>query len=483
MRLKAQIGRFSSLLITAGLLFTACSGVTSQPQPTNIPVSPTVIMGKPDVAPAAETSLEPSAEKPLEPSISPSIQVTETPGEITKVIRFGTGRTGTDLFPYHQIIQEFEELNPDILIQVEPMAGTDYYSRLIQLNEAGKAPDIINLSDDKLLLFVENGILAEFSGAEIADEFDLSTYFPGLLEPGRVNGRQYLLPEDFSPLALYYNKILFKNAGVEYPSDDWTWDDLLKAARRLTVDRNSDGKPEQWGIQMNANWDMGFEYWVATAGGTLISEDGRKFTGYMDSPETIRAASFYSSLYHTEKVAPPPADLFAWMGGNMEFAEGKAAMVISGYWDEAEFLQNPAIDLGIAAPPRDKVRGNILFWSGSGMTTASENPASVKKFLAYAYGPQSSLVWKDWHLPIHKSIINDEGFSSDPLYKIWYQELNFVKPRGYSRTPFWEETARPVLLNALEILSTDPSTDPAQLMRQAAQKAQAALDELLLEKK
>ena len=65
-------------------------------------------------------------------------------------------------------------------------------------------------------------------------EFDTSVYLPGLLEPGTVDGELYFLPKDYSTLAVYYNKTLFDEAGVEYPQDGWTWDDFLSAATTLS---------------------------------------------------------------------------------------------------------------------------------------------------------------------------------------------------------------------------------------------------------
>ena len=144
----------------------------------------------------------------------------------------------------------------------------------------------------------------------------LRIIFPAYWNRVKLTARQYFLPMNYSTLALYYNKKLFDDAGLPYPTENWTWNDLLSAARKLTIDGNKDGVPEQWGIQMNANWENGFEYWVAAAGGRLISEDGKKIVGYMDSPEAIRALKFYADLYHKYRVAPPPVDLQAWAGGN-----------------------------------------------------------------------------------------------------------------------------------------------------------------------
>ena len=75
-------------------------------------------------------------------------------------------------------------------------------------------------------------------------------------------------------MAVYYNKAIFDEYGVDYPEAGWTWDDLLAIAQELTVDTDGDGKTDIWGIQLPGPWTTGFEYWVGAAGGSLISEDG-----------------------------------------------------------------------------------------------------------------------------------------------------------------------------------------------------------------
>ncbi len=462
------------LVILSGILFgSGCSTpACNQEAVTYISVTPEITATPVECLPVSPSATPTRSNPPTR-----ELAATSTPG--VTVIRFGTGQIGTDIYPYHQIIHEYELNNPDVLIQMEPMPDTDYYARLEKLDLAGQSPDIVYLADDYLPFLVRRGMLRPLEMSSDVN-FDPTQYYPGLLEPGQIDGRQYLLPGDFSTLALYYNKFLFNKAGVPFPEDNWTWDNLLAAARMLTRDFNNDGKPDQWGIQMNANWDIGFEYWVAAAGGSLISADGKQVMGYMDSPETIKAAKFYMDLYNLHKFAPPPADLEAWAGGNTEFSEGKAAMMISGRWVEPDFLANPEIDLGVAAPPRDKARANILFWSGSGITARTAHPAEASRFLAYTYGEESALVWKEWTLPVLSSHVNKEDIPYDPFWKLWYQELNFVKPRGFSRTPFWDEAVRPHLQSALDRLLTEPQATPEAVLKEAAANAQADLDAFLV---
>jgi len=407
----------------------------------------------------------------------------EPPAEGAKIIlRVGTGDSGEGLNPHQEIIAGFEDENPDILIQLEAVAGRDYYTRLLTQIAAGDAPDIMQIGDDAVPMFVDKGAFLPLDDF-IAGEYPLDTtiYLPGVLEPGQWEGQQWLLAKDFTPLAVYYNKRIFDQYGVEYPQEGWTWDDLLDTAQALTQDTDGDGKNDIWGIQLTANWTTGFEYWIAAAGGRLISEDGTQFAGYMDSPEAIEAVQFFSDMYNVYQVAPPPADFALWAGGNAEFENGTAAMRMFGRWPQAGYRDNPNLDLGVVGVPQGQQQANILFWGGFGIFSGSEQPEAAWRFLRYYVGEQGAQVWKDWAIPPVASVADEAGLTEDPIEGVWISELNNLSPRAYVFTPYWGETADPALRKALETVLIDPDADVAAVMQTAAQEAQAALDEKLSE--
>jgi multiple sugar transport system substrate-binding protein len=402
-------------------------------------------------------------------------QPTATGGKI--ILRVGTGDSGEGLNPHQDIIAKFEEANPDILVQLEAVSGRDYYTRLLTQIAANDAPDLMQIGDDAVPEFVDKGAFLPLDDyIKGPYPLDTSIYLPGVLEPGKWKGKQWLLPKDFTPLAVYYNKKIFDQYNVPYPKDGWTWDDLLKTAQALTKDTNGDGKTDLWGIQLTANWTTGFEYWVAAAGGRLISEDGKKFVGYMDSPETISAVKFFADLYNKYKVAPPPADFNLWAGGNPEFENGKAAMRIFGRWPQAGFKKNPNLSLGLVGVPAGQKRANILFWGGFGIFKGSKHPEAAWRFLRFYTGEQGSQIWKDWAIPPVVSVADQSGMSKDPIEGVWIKELNNLSPRAYVFTPYWGSTADPALRKALETVLIDPAADVTAVMQKAAKDAQAALD-------
>jgi multiple sugar transport system substrate-binding protein len=404
---------------------------------------------------------------------------TAPPEGVKTVLRVGTGDSGEGLSPHLKIIELFEAANPDIQVQLEPVGSGDYYARILTQIAAGDPPDLLQIGDDAVPMFVDKGAFLPLDAFIASEQYPLDTgiYLPGVMEPGQWDGAQYLLPKDFSPMAIYYNKKLFDAAGVPYPQDGWTWDDLLATAQQLTQS-DASGTVTQWGIQLPGPWTTGFEYWVASGGGRLISEDGTTFTGYMDAPEVQAAVQFYADLYNKHKVAPPPADMNAFGGGNSEFDSGKAAMRLFGRWPQSGTKENPNIDLGVAPLPAGVERAGVLFWGGFGISSLSENPEAAWRFLRFYTGAEGAEVWKDWALPTVASVAESSGLSSDPIEGVWLNELNHLAPRAYVFTPFWGQTADPALRRVLESVILDPNANVAELLATAAQEAQTALDDL-----
>ncbi|MBG0771379.1 MAG: sugar ABC transporter substrate-binding protein, partial [Anaerolineaceae bacterium] len=411
-----------------------------------------------------------------QPKATETPAATENTGPV--VLRLGTKDSSAALDLHQAAIASYEAENPDILVQLEAVADRDYDARLTTMFSVDAAPDVIQLADESIPEFVAEGDLVALD-SYFPSDFDTSVYLPNLLEPGQVDGDQYLLPKSYSTLAIYYNKTLFDEAGVPYPEDGWTWDDLLDVALDLTQDLDGDNAPDIWGIQLPATWTTGFEYWVAAAGGQLVSDNGKEFVGYMDSEEVITAVTFYADLYNKYRVSPPPADLEADYGGNTEFVDGDAAMLIFDRSIEPELLANRNLDLGVVGLPQGEARANILFWEGYGVASTSEHPRTAANFLTFYTGAAGNEVWVGAALPTVQTVAESSGLTTDPIESVWINELNYVVPRAYTFTPYWDEAGVPALAAALQTAILEKNADISALMTQAALDAQTALDALL----
>src|SRR5439155_215825 len=103
----------------------------------------------------------------------------------------------------------------------------------------------------------------------------------------------YALPKGYTPLLVVYNKDLFDRARIPYPTDDWTWDDFLRIAQRLTRDTDGDGVIDQWGSYFDRRPFVWIP-WIWAGGGDVLCPDGRRASGCLDGPHTIAAIRWYT---------------------------------------------------------------------------------------------------------------------------------------------------------------------------------------------
>lgn len=396
------------------------------------------------------------------------------------IIRVGTGDSGDGLTPYNQTIEAFKKVYPDIEIKVEPVTDSDYYGSILTQVAAGKAPDLIFIGDDEVANFVKKGAYEDLTpyidGTKVPGvKLDTSAFLPGTLQPGQQGGKQFLIPKDFSPIAVYYNKALFKAAGVPEPTENWTWDDFQTTAQKLTV-KDASGKITQYGVQMTAAWQRGFEALAFTEGATLIAPDGSKYTGYLDSPAATKALQFFANLYRSE-VAAPPSDINKWKGGNDNFEQGTAAMRVDGRWPQASSLKNPKLTdkVGLVGLPKGTVKANAINWGGFGISAQSKNKAEAWKVLSFFVSAQGGgQYFKDWGLTPLQALASQ---SNNALDKVWTAQSEFFKPITANYTPYWNSAGAKELGDVLTKVITDPKSDPAAVLKDAAAKADKALKE------
>lgn len=130
------------------------------------------------------------------------------------------------------LLKKFQEENKGIVFKEEPIVG-DYTTKLITQAAAGTAPDLIWVSDINTRLLASKGLLAPLEGYYKANNFDASDVYESMLKCGQYGGKQYMIPRDYNHVVTYYNKKIFKEAGVEFPEYGWTWEDFLETASKF----------------------------------------------------------------------------------------------------------------------------------------------------------------------------------------------------------------------------------------------------------
>ncbi|MFC7547863.1 extracellular solute-binding protein [Plantactinospora sp. GCM10030261] len=245
---------------------------------------------------------------------------------------------------YKKFLADFQEQNPKIKIQ-SIQAPPNFDTQIIVDLASGSAPDLWSQDASSLAPLVKRNLLLDMRKlTTAAPELDLDRFFPQVLEIHKGEGDAiHGLPNDFTPMVVYYNPAVFTKANVPVPQPGWSWDDQLAAAQRLTIDsagRNrldpafDEGNVVQWGYRLS-QYAYQWVYRIWQNGGDVISPDGTTATGFLDAPAAVEAIGWYADLVLKHKVAPPPSTLEKLTNAanfNDLFIEGKFAMFDSGHW-------------------------------------------------------------------------------------------------------------------------------------------------------
>lgn len=290
------------------------------------------------------------------------------------------------------IEREFEKENPGVEIREENIPQ-DYVSKMILSFVAGAEPDIMMLDLSSAAVFINNGVLQNLTPfIERDKEFKLSDYFPNAANAGRRGNALYAIPQDFTPVVMYYNKRLFDKAGVPYPRPGWNFQQFLDTARKLTIPGDTpDSPPKQAGFVFNnvmSQWVM----WLWNNGGEVLSPDGTRAEGTFDSPENVQTVSFLRDLIRKYHVSPSLSAVASL--GIDPFANGEAAMTISGHWSMVDYAKAPKgpdgkpritwDDLGVTELPHNTPQTHTVFYeSGYAIGKNCKHKEMAWKFIKY----------------------------------------------------------------------------------------------------
>ena len=193
--------------------------------------------------------------------------------------------------------------------------------------------------------------------------------------------KYYAVPKDVDTIALWYNKAMFDEAGLAYPTADWTWDDVTEAAKKLTKEDGS-----QYGLAVrNDNNQAGYYNLVYDNGGHIINEDKTK-SGW-DDPKTIEAMEVLESWIKDGVM--PPIETMSENGEDVLFQSGKVAMVLQGSWMVAAYRDNEytAENCDVVELPKSATTGrrasvyNGLGWAASANGKNTENAWKLIEYL------------------------------------------------------------------------------------------------------
>ena len=272
-----------------------------------------------------------------------------------------------------KIVAAFEAQNPDITVNIQVTPYADYFTKLQTAASGGAAPDVFWMNGPNFQLYASNGQLMSLSGLS---GFDASDYPSSMVNLYKYDGTQYGVPKDFDTVGLWYNKAIFKAAGVAYPTASWTWADFEAAAAKLT-----DKSKGVYAVGATLEGQENYYNTIFQAGGTVISADG-KSSGY-DSPASISGLEFWTNLI-AKGESPSLAQMNDTAPYNM-FESGKLAMFWGGSWDAVAFAANAntKTNADVTVLPEGVKRATVIHGLANVVYAKTAHAAQAEKFAAY----------------------------------------------------------------------------------------------------
>lgn len=370
-------------------------------------------------------------------------------------------------------VEAFEKENPDIDIRVDWPSPGEYYDKLLVRLASGTAPDITRIVIEQFQGLAIKGAFLDItsyveklraSDPSFARQWD--DYIPVLLTAFRYNGRLYGLPADWNNTLIFYNSRLFDEAGIAYPSENWTTDDFVSIAQKLT----------KWGAKGVQQWGfatvpdgifVNLAPWVLTFGGKILSDDWTRVE--LNRPEGINGLRFMRDLIHKYHVHPTLPELQGTWSGAL-FIEERVAMTQNGRWDVPMFRAgNPKLAFDVQHQPIGPTgaRGVPFGAASLSISRTTKHPEEALKFVAFVTGPKGQAILNKLgsSLPVLKSVVASPEFSNPALPP--KSQVRFIEAAKYSQLipspPSYGKLAPVIGTEVLKMLRGEQSPEQTAL--------------------
>ncbi|GAB4522129.1 MAG: sugar ABC transporter substrate-binding protein [Anaerolineae bacterium] len=286
------------------------------------------------------------------------------------------------------IIAAFEEANPGITIDVTTAPFADYFTLLQTDVVSGDAPDVFELNYENFVTYAANDTLLNIS-EYLSGE---APYYPRALEAFQYEGEQLALPETFSTVLLFYNADLFDEAGIDYPTDEWTWADATAAAEAIGALGD-----DVWGLYSPVQfWEF---YKKAGQNGecAFFNEDMTEST--INSPACVETLSTMVSFI--EDGLMPSAAQLSGVSDSELFLSGNLGMLVTGIWMFGAFEEAP-FNWDVQIEPAINQNAHHFFANGVAVSATTDHPEAAAKWAEFLTASETAAtvrVEAGWELP------------------------------------------------------------------------------------
>jgi multiple sugar transport system substrate-binding protein len=276
--------------------------------------------------------------------------------------------------------KKFEADNPEYALEYITVPAGQINDRLQTMIAAGEAPDVSLLAFDWLAAMAESKMIVSID--KLAKQsYPLQELFPPIQKAMQWKGEYFALPQRITAKVFYYNRTHIREAGANYPADNWNWKDFLTLAKK--VQRTNGSEVTRWGFMTDFVLD-GHYHWYASNSADWFNADRTKLT--MSDSKTVEVMQFLQDLIYGYGITPPPAVASALKGTSGAFFADKTTMQVggSGTPDPKTY---PTLDWGAANIPMNTQPGGRV-WANLWVIPTGVRDLNLSwKALSYFAGP------------------------------------------------------------------------------------------------
>ena len=344
-----------------------------------------------------------------------------------------------------EILADFTE-ETGIKTKLSVVKWEEYWTMLEAGAQGGSLPDVFWMHSNESERYMSNDMLLDLTDkiAE-SDKIDPENYPEDIWGLYTYDDKYFAVPKDVDTIALWYNMAMFDEAGLAYPTADWTWDDVTEAAKKLTKEDGS-----QYGLALrNDNNQAGYYNLIYDNGGYIISDDKTK-SGW-DDPKTIEAMEMLEGWIKDGVM--PPLEVMAENGEDVLFQSGKVAMVPQGSWMVAAYRDNEytAENCDLVELPKSATTGRrVSLYNGLGWAAAANGEHTEEAWKLIEYLGSEEAQKKQAELGVTMSAYNGTSDawakSADFNLQAYINMMEDMEIRPYSKTTVtWENEDNEIL--------------------------------------
>ena len=314
-----------------------------------------------------------------------------------------------------QYAADFNKENPDY--NVVPVYSGTYQETIVKVltaHKSGKPPaaaillstDTFTLADEDAIVPIDNFVKTD------EDRAWMKSFFPAFMLNSQFGNKTWGVPFQRSTIVLYYNKELFKAAGLDPNKAPATWAEMADYAKKLTK-KDASGKTAQYGVQIPSS---GFPYWLfqalAIENDAVLANDAGTAVKF-DDPKVVEALQYWVDL---AKQGTHPAGIVEWGTTPKDFFEKKVAMMWTTTGNLTNVKNNAKFDFGVAMLPAGKRKGSPTgggnFYIFKKSTPAQQEAAF--KFIKWVTQPERAARWS---IETGYVAVSEAAYGTDTLRK------------------------------------------------------------------